>query len=179
MRVHQNLGSIIKHLGIGLHLRNCVFNANHDACVTKFLNEVNSRARKPSHKTTTRYKPVEKTSNTKKSLGQIPAGHMSSTTKSSVVQKKTNNRRSCRRWKPTGRIFKTVGLRWVPTGKKFTDSTTKVDSEPPNGSNDDITNPYECDQTLNVSSGTLNLSAGTSFNPIKESLTVWLPKRLM
>ncbi|GJY90496.1 hypothetical protein Tco_0505692 [Tanacetum coccineum] len=32
----------------------------------------------------------------------------------------------------------------------FTDSTTKVDSEPPNGSNEDITNPYECDQTLNL-----------------------------
>ncbi|GJT10580.1 hypothetical protein Tco_0857622 [Tanacetum coccineum] len=35
----------------------------------------------------------------------------------------------------------------------FTDYTTKVDSEPPNGSNDDITNPYECDQTLNVGAG--------------------------
>ncbi|GKG24193.1 hypothetical protein Tco_0392229, partial [Tanacetum coccineum] len=33
----------------------------------------------------------------------------------------------------------------------FMDSTTKVDSEPPNGSNDDITNPYECKQTLYVS----------------------------
>ncbi|GKB79017.1 hypothetical protein Tco_0945912 [Tanacetum coccineum] len=41
----------------------------------------------------------------------------------------------------------------------FTDCTTKVDSEPPNGSNEDITNPYECDQTLNVSASTLNLSA--------------------
>ncbi|GKD62268.1 hypothetical protein Tco_1299777 [Tanacetum coccineum] len=41
----------------------------------------------------------------------------------------------------------------------FTDSTTKVDSEPLNGSNDDITIPYECDQTLNVSADTLNLSA--------------------
>ncbi|GJX37945.1 hypothetical protein Tco_0251248 [Tanacetum coccineum] len=41
----------------------------------------------------------------------------------------------------------------------FTDYTTKVDSEPPNGSNDDITNPYECDQTLNVSAGPTNLSA--------------------
>ncbi|GJS40884.1 hypothetical protein Tco_0565927 [Tanacetum coccineum] len=124
---------------------NCIFNANHDACVTKFLNEVNSRVRKPSHKTRTRYKPVEKTSNTKKSLGQILAGHMFSTTKSFALQKKTNNSRSCLRWKPTSRIFKTVGLSWVPTGKIFTDSTTKVDSEPPNGSNNDITNPYECD----------------------------------
>ncbi|GJW01876.1 integrase, catalytic region, zinc finger, CCHC-type containing protein [Tanacetum coccineum] len=30
----------------------------------------------------------------------------------------------------------------------LTDCTTKVDSEPLNGSNDDIANPYECDQTL-------------------------------
>ncbi|GKB27937.1 retrovirus-related pol polyprotein from transposon TNT 1-94 [Tanacetum coccineum] len=42
---------------------------------------------------------------------------------------------------------------WVPTGKTFTSSTTKVDCKPPNGSNEDITNPYECDQTLNVSIG--------------------------
>ncbi|GKC43053.1 retrovirus-related pol polyprotein from transposon TNT 1-94, partial [Tanacetum coccineum] len=40
---------------------------------------------------------------------------------------------------------------WIPTRKMFTDSTPKVNSEPPNGSNYDITNPYECDQTLNVS----------------------------
>nr|GEY35540.1 hypothetical protein [Tanacetum cinerariifolium] len=59
--------------------------------------------------------------------------------------------RSCLRWKPTGRIFKTVGLRWVPTGKIFTSSTTKVDSEPLNGSNSDITNHNECEQTLDVS----------------------------
>ncbi|GKF64618.1 hypothetical protein Tco_0188066, partial [Tanacetum coccineum] len=59
--------------------------------------------------------------------------------------------RSCLRWKPTGKIFKTVGLRWVPTGKIFTSSTTKVDSEPQNGSNDDITNQYEYKQTFDVS----------------------------
>ncbi|GJU01327.1 hypothetical protein Tco_1111665 [Tanacetum coccineum] len=58
-----------------------------------------------------------------------------------------------------GRIFKIVGLRWVPTGKIFTSSMTKVDSEPSNGSNEDITNQYECEQTLDVSAGTLNLSA--------------------
>ncbi|GJX49026.1 hypothetical protein Tco_0275871 [Tanacetum coccineum] len=44
-----------------------------------------------------------------------------------------------------------VGLRWVPTRKIFTSSTTKVDSEPQNGSKDDITNQYECKQTLDVS----------------------------
>ncbi|GKB63002.1 hypothetical protein Tco_0919188 [Tanacetum coccineum] len=61
--------------------------------------------------------------------------------------------RSGLKWKPTGKIFKTVGLRWVPTGKIFTSSTTKVDSEPQNGSNEDITNQYECEQTLDVSAG--------------------------
>ncbi|GJT59643.1 hypothetical protein Tco_1003176 [Tanacetum coccineum] len=69
--------------------------------------------------------------------------------------------------------------RWIPTGKIFTSSTTKVDSEPTNGSKDDITNQYECEQTLDVSAGTLNLSAGTSFNPKKEGLRVWLLKRLI
>ncbi|GJQ97494.1 hypothetical protein Tco_0008633 [Tanacetum coccineum] len=69
------------------------------------------------------------------------------------------NPRSCLRWKPTGKLFKTVGLKWIPTGKIFTSSTTKVDSEPTNGLNDDITNQYECKQTLNVSAGTLNIHA--------------------
>ncbi|GJS49532.1 hypothetical protein Tco_0599653 [Tanacetum coccineum] len=36
----------------------------------------------------------------------------------------------------------------VPTRRIFTSSTTKVDSESPKGSNEDITNPYECEQTL-------------------------------
>nr|GEW16688.1 hypothetical protein [Tanacetum cinerariifolium] len=84
--------------------------------------------------------------------------------KSFAVHEKPNTPRSCLRWKPTGRIFKTAGLRWIPTGKMLIDSTTKVDSEPLNGSNDDITNLYECDQTLIVSAGTLNLS-GVSPTP--------------
>ncbi|GJX37181.1 hypothetical protein Tco_0250484 [Tanacetum coccineum] len=51
-------------------------------------------------------------------------------------------------------------LRWIPTGKMFTNSTTNVDSEPLSGSNDDIANPYECDQTLYFSACTFNSSAG-------------------
>ncbi|GJR54389.1 hypothetical protein Tco_1404910 [Tanacetum coccineum] len=38
----------------------CVFSANHDACITKFLNEVNTRAKVPSNKTMDRNMPVEK-----------------------------------------------------------------------------------------------------------------------
>ncbi|GJX58711.1 hypothetical protein Tco_0290101 [Tanacetum coccineum] len=152
----------------------CVFNANHDSCVTKFLNEVNSRVKVPSNKITNRNKPVEQTSFAKIPERQIPKGHRFSIKKTSVVHEKIMTPRSCLKWKPTGKIFKTVGLRWVPTRKIFTYSTTKVDSKPLNGSNDDITNPYECVQTLNVSAGTLNLSACISFN-----LRVWLLKRLI
>nr|GEY59862.1 hypothetical protein [Tanacetum cinerariifolium] len=66
----------------------------------------------------------------------------------------------------------TVGLRWVPTGKIFASSTAKVNSEPLNGSNADITNQYECEQTLDVSAGTSNPSACTSFNSKEEGLRV-------
>nr|GEW46525.1 hypothetical protein [Tanacetum cinerariifolium] len=83
----------------------------------------------------------------------ISKGYRISLNKSSAVHEKPNTLRSCLRKKPTGRIFKTDGLRWIPTGKMFTDSTTNVDNEPPNGLNKDITNPYECKQTLNVSAG--------------------------
>ncbi|GKA41233.1 hypothetical protein Tco_0733826 [Tanacetum coccineum] len=133
----------------------CVFNANHDACVIKFLKEVNSRAKVPSNKTTTRNKPVEQTRFAKKPERQIPKGHRFSIKNTSVVHKKTMTPRSCLSWKPTGRIFKTIGLRWVPTGKIFAFSTNKVDSEPPNGSKEDITNQCESEQALDVSACTL------------------------
>nr|GEV81163.1 hypothetical protein [Tanacetum cinerariifolium] len=150
-------------------------NSRNDSCVTRFLKEVNSRAKVPSNKTTNRNKPIEQNDVPYKQERQIPTGHRFSIQKTSAVQKKTMTPRSCLRWKQlvlTGKIFKTAGLRWVPTGKIFDSSTTKVDSEPRNGSNADITNQYECEQTLDVSAGTLNLSAGTSFNPKEEGLKV-------
>ncbi|GJX88923.1 hypothetical protein Tco_0340937 [Tanacetum coccineum] len=75
--------------------------------------------------------------------------------------------------KPGSWIFTNVGLKWIPTGKMFTDSTTKVGSEPPNGSNEDITNPYECEENLNVSACTFNLSAGLVQNSV--SPTTYVP----
>nr|GEV91378.1 retrotransposon protein, putative, unclassified [Tanacetum cinerariifolium] len=41
----------------------------------------------------------------------------------------------------------------VPFNERSTSSTKKVDIEPPNGLNEDITNPYECEQTLTVTAG--------------------------
>nr|GEY81510.1 hypothetical protein [Tanacetum cinerariifolium] len=145
-------------------------------------NELNSRASAQkkdaqSLKTIMKYMPVEKKFDSKKHDRQIPIGQKLSPNKSSNVYQKTTPPISCHRWKPTGRIFKTVGLRWVPTGNIFNSSTTKVDNEPLNCSNEDITNHNEYEQTLDVSTGTLNLSACTSFNPKKEGLRVWLLKR--
>ncbi|GKC39022.1 hypothetical protein Tco_1051406 [Tanacetum coccineum] len=117
----------------------------------------------------TRNKPVEQISVAKKLERQIPKGHRFSIKKTTPVHEKTLTPRSCLRWKPMGRVFKNVVLRWVPTRKTFASSKTKVDSEPPNGSNADITNQCESEQALDVSAGTL-LSTGTSFNPIKEGL---------
>ncbi|GKC34430.1 uncharacterized mitochondrial protein-like protein, partial [Tanacetum coccineum] len=53
-----------------------------------------------------------------------------------------------------GRILKTVGLRWVPTGKLFNSCTSKVESEPTHGSNVDIHHIHACKQTLGLSAET-------------------------
>nr|GEY47561.1 integrase, catalytic region, zinc finger, CCHC-type, peptidase aspartic, catalytic [Tanacetum cinerariifolium] len=129
----------------------CVFNANHDVCITKFLKEVNSYVKVQSPKTRNSNKPVEPKIHTQKPGRQIVTGHRFSPNKSFAVHEKTNTPRSCLRWISTGIIFNTVGLRWVPTRNTFTSGTTKVDCEPPNGSNEDIISPYKCEQTLNVS----------------------------
>nr|GEZ39804.1 hypothetical protein [Tanacetum cinerariifolium]GEZ40062.1 hypothetical protein [Tanacetum cinerariifolium] len=150
--VSKNSFVTTKTMPIAEHPRN----SKNDSCVTKFLKEVNSRAKVPSNKTTNRNKSVEQYGVPHKQERQILTGH---------------------RWKLTGKMFKTVGLRWVPTGRILTSSTTKVDSKPLNGSNADITNQYECEQTLDVSACTLNLSACISFNPKEEGLRVWLLKR--
>nr|GEX33773.1 reverse transcriptase domain-containing protein [Tanacetum cinerariifolium] len=109
----------------------------------------------------------------------IAKGYRFSPNKSSAMHEKPDTPRSCLRWKPAGRICKTAGLRWIPTGNMFTDSTTMIDNEPLNGSNKDITNTYECEQTLNVSTSTFNLSAGISFNPKEESLRISLLKSIL
>ncbi|GJV31058.1 retrovirus-related pol polyprotein from transposon TNT 1-94 [Tanacetum coccineum] len=124
------------------------------------VHKINSRAKIQSHKTRNSNKPVDQKSHTQKPGRQIFTGHRFSPNKTSAVYEKTSPR-SDLRWKPTGRIFKSVGLRWIPTGKLFDSCTSKVDSEPPHGSNVDIPNIHECKQTLDV-------SAGTSINVQKE-----------
>ncbi|GJV11818.1 hypothetical protein Tco_1353359 [Tanacetum coccineum] len=115
--------------------------------------KVNSCAKVQSPKTRNNNKLVEPKTHTQKPCRHIAIGRRFSLNKSSTMYGKPHTPRSCLRWKPTGRIFKNDGLRWIHTRKMFTDNTTKVGSEPLNGSNEDITNPYECKETLNVSAG--------------------------
>ncbi|GJR01921.1 putative ribonuclease H-like domain-containing protein [Tanacetum coccineum] len=113
------------------------------------------------NKTRNSNKPVDPTSHTQKPDRKIVTGHSFSPNKSSAVHEKTNTPRSY--LSGTDRVeFLTLlvlsGFHWkehshLGTAKRMID-------ELPNGSIDYITNSYKCDQTLNVSAGTLNLSAG-------------------
>ncbi|GJU19584.1 hypothetical protein Tco_1152926 [Tanacetum coccineum] len=165
----------------------CVFNANHDACITKLLNEMNSRAKAQSYKTRNSNKLVDQKSHTQKPGRQIFTAHRFYPNNTSTVYEKKSPR-SDLRWKPTGRIFKYVGLRWIPTGKLLASCTSKDNSKPTHGSNVDIPNIHKCKQTLDLSAGTsltgqqkqrIDFGACTSFNVKQENLRVWLLKKLI
>ncbi|GJS69911.1 hypothetical protein Tco_0702752 [Tanacetum coccineum] len=173
--------------------KKCLYNANHDECVLEYLSRLNPRASAQnkdakSHKTTKRYMHVEKSSASKKPERQIPTGHRFSNKKTTTVPEKTMNPRSCLRWQLTGRILKTVGLRWVPTGKLFNSCTSKVESKPTHGSNVDIHHIHASKQTLDLSAGTsfngqkkqrIDLNAYALYNEKQENLRVWLLKLLI
>ncbi|GJS74782.1 hypothetical protein Tco_0707623 [Tanacetum coccineum] len=134
--------------------KKCLYSANHDECVLEYLSRLNPR---------------------------IPTRHRFSNKKTTTVPEKTMNPRSCLKWQLTGRILKTVGLRWVPTGKLFNSCTSKVKSEPTHGSNIDIHHIHACKQTLGLSAGTsfngqmqqrIDLNADALYNEKKENLRV-------
>ncbi|GJS60910.1 hypothetical protein Tco_0655694 [Tanacetum coccineum] len=99
--------------------KKCIYSANHDECIFKYLSKVHYRASsqkkdEQAHKTTKRYILVEKKSDYKKHDRQIPIGQKFSLNKSSAVYLKTTPPRSGLTWKPSGRIFTYVGLKWIP-----------------------------------------------------------------
>lgn len=133
----------------------CVFKANHLSCATQFLKKVNICDKVQPSKTRNYNKPVEPKSYNQKPGRQINLGQRSSLNNNSILHEKPNIPRTCLRWIQTGRIFKIIGLRWIPIRKMFTDCKTKVESGTPNGIDADFTNLYKCKQTLNVSAGSL------------------------
>ncbi|GKB41707.1 hypothetical protein Tco_0886649 [Tanacetum coccineum] len=171
-----------------LHVKRCNALKQTDyACNNKIPERSEFSCKIQSHKTRNSNKPVDQKSHIQKSGRQIFTGHRFSPNKSSAVYEKISPR-SDLRWNPIGRILKTVGRRWIPTGKSFDSCTSKADSESTHGSNVDISKIHECKQTLDLSAGTsinvqkkqsIDLSAGTSYNVNKENLRVWLLKKLI
>ncbi|GJV19706.1 hypothetical protein Tco_1368726 [Tanacetum coccineum] len=136
--------------------------------------EVNSHAKIQSYKTRNNNKLVDQKSHTQKPGSQIFIGHRFSPNKTFTVYEKTSPR-SDLRWKPTGRIFKFVGLRWIPRGKLFAYCTRKDDNEPIHGSNVDIPNIHECKQTLDLSADTsLTVKMEILLEPTSNKLLVGL-----
>ncbi|GJW99818.1 hypothetical protein Tco_0183732 [Tanacetum coccineum] len=122
----------------------CVFNANNDACITKLLKEVNSRAKIQSDKTRNSNNPVDQKSHTQKPGRQIITGHRFSPNKTSAI----------------------------PTGKLFDSCTGHDDSEPTHVSNVDIPNIHECKQTLDLSAGKSQSMVAEKANISETSVTV-------
>ncbi|GKA24930.1 hypothetical protein Tco_0710963 [Tanacetum coccineum] len=124
----------------------CVFNANHDACITKLLKEVNSRAKTQSHKTKNSNKPADQKSHTQKPARQILIGHMFSSNK------------------------KTSGIVGILQESYSTLAQQWIDSEPHDGSNvDDRLIIQESKQTLmKVQDAPVTRTASTAAKPCLE-----------
>ncbi|GJS39402.1 hypothetical protein Tco_0564445 [Tanacetum coccineum] len=122
----------------------CVLNANHDACISKLLKEVNSRAKIKSHKTRNSNKPVEQKSHTQQPGRQIFTGH---------------------RWVPTGKIFTSC------TSKADSESThgSKVDISKIHECKQTLDLSAGTSLTGHPKQR-IDFSAGTSFNVKQENL---------
>ncbi|GJU98294.1 hypothetical protein Tco_1327565 [Tanacetum coccineum] len=157
----------------------CVFNSNHDAYVSRYLNDVNARTKTPNVVPISASKPKRKTNK------YVATPHKKTVASDTTTQKpksyfkelyentnqawkwwiakkcpsgykwtRTTPPRPRLKWKPTSRIFSNVRQRWIPIGKLFNSCMGKVDSEPTHGSNIDIPHIYACKQTLDLSAGT-------------------------
>ncbi|GKE75077.1 hypothetical protein Tco_1537118, partial [Tanacetum coccineum] len=110
----------------------CIFNENHDACITKIPKEVNSRAKIRSHKTRNINKPVDQKSHTQKKPVE------------SIYGLEFSNM---------------LVLRWIPTGSLLASCYKLRRSEPTLGSNVDIPNTHESKQTLDLSAAVTTADA--------------------
>nr|GEW62493.1 hypothetical protein [Tanacetum cinerariifolium] len=139
--------------------KQCIFSANHDECILKYISELNSRtsAQKKhaqSHKKTKRYIPVEKKNNSKNHGRQIPIGQRFSLNKSSNVFLKTMPPRSGLTWKPTGRIFTQVGIKWISIRKSVETRYNTNNSTSPLGKETHNPKTVICANSSSLSAGT-------------------------
>ncbi|GKD43355.1 hypothetical protein Tco_1268000 [Tanacetum coccineum] len=170
--------------------KKCIYSANHDECILQYLSKVNSHASvqkmgAQSHKTTKRYIPIEKKSDSKNHGRQIPIGQPFSPNKSSNVYLKTTALRSGLTWKPTGRIFTQVGLRWIPIRKPVETRYNTNDSASPLGKKTHNPNTTMCANSSSLSAGTsmasepISLQGSSNVNWINFRSTFFNDSRLL
>ncbi|GJU41651.1 hypothetical protein Tco_1194608 [Tanacetum coccineum] len=114
-----------------LPCKKCIYSANHDECILQYLSKVNSCASSQtkdaqSYKTTKRYIPVEKKSESNNHGRQIPIGQ---------------------------RIFTHVGLTWIPIKKPVETSYNMNDSASPLGKKTHNPNTTICANSSSLSAG--------------------------
>ncbi|GJX30575.1 hypothetical protein Tco_0238654 [Tanacetum coccineum] len=153
-----------------------MFNSNHDACVSKYLNDVNARTKKPKVVHISDSKPKRTTNKS------VTTPHKKSVASDTTIQKpKSYFKELCEN---TNKAWKW----WIPTGKLLNSCTGKVDSEPTHGLIVDIPHIHACKQTLGLSAGTsfngqkqqrIDLNADALYNVKQENLRVWLLKMLI
>ncbi|GJZ17790.1 hypothetical protein Tco_0553913 [Tanacetum coccineum] len=143
--------------------KKCIYSTNHDEYILKYLLKVNSRASAQkkdaqSHKTTKIYILIEKKRDSKNHGRQIPIGQRFSPNKSSNVYLKTTPPRSGLTWKPTGRIFTYVCLKWNPIRKSIETCYNTNDSASPLGKKTHNPNTTICAIASSLSAGTSKAS---------------------
>ncbi|GJT63993.1 hypothetical protein Tco_1015473 [Tanacetum coccineum] len=138
----------------------CVFNSNHDACVSRYLNVMNARTKKPN------VVPIGDSKPKRKANKSVATTHKKTVASDTTIQKPKS-------------YFKEL---WIPTGKLFNSCTGKVDSEPTHVSIVDIPHIHESKQTLGLSAGIsfngqkqqrIDLNADALYNEKQENLRVW------
>ncbi|GJS32367.1 hypothetical protein Tco_0530749 [Tanacetum coccineum] len=139
--------------------KKCIYSENHNKCILKYLSKVNSRTSTKkidaqSRKTTKRYIPVEKKSESRNHGRQIPIGQRFTPNKSSTVYLKTTTSRSGLTWKPTSRIFTHVGLKWIPIRKSVKTRYNTNDSASPLGKETHNPKTVICANSSSLSAGT-------------------------
>ncbi|GJR15920.1 hypothetical protein Tco_0798572 [Tanacetum coccineum] len=127
----------------------CVLNSNHDACVSRYLNVVNARTKKPN------VVPIGDSKPKRKANKSVATTHKKTVASDTTIQKPKSYFKEL--YENTNKAWKW----WIPTGKLLNSCMGKVDSEPTHGSIVDIPHIHACKQTL-------GLSACTSFNGQKQ-----------
>ncbi|GJS49432.1 hypothetical protein Tco_0599553 [Tanacetum coccineum] len=161
----------------------CVFNSNYDACVSKYLNDVNARTKKP------KVVPISASKPKRKMNKSVATPHKKTVASDTTIQKPKSYFKEL--YKNTNKAWKWWIEKKCPSEYKWNSNGTPLDYEPTHGSIVDIPHIHACKQTLGLSAGTsfngqkqqrINLNADALYNAKQENLRVCLdlaPQRQM